>query len=127
MAIVGDALRPMIREVDDFLAKNPGWQNRLMESHPEVAFQMLNHGKGLRHSKHAQEGIAERIAILRSYGIDPVPLFAEFTVKQYEDVLDAVCLAASAQLGCKNGFQTIPENPTCDNRGLKMQMVFGRI
>ena len=127
MAIVGDALRPMIREVDDFLARNPGWQNRLMESHPEVAFQMLNHGKGLQHSKHTEAGIAERVAILRSYGADPVPLFAEFTPKQYEDVLDAVCLAVSAKLGCENGFSSIPENPYCDNRGLKMQMVFGKI
>ena len=86
---------------------------------------MLNGGNGLQHSKHTEEGIAERVAILRSYGINPVPLFAEFTVKQYEDVLDALCLAVSAKLGCENGFQTIPENPACDSRGLKMQMVFG--
>ena len=126
MAIVGDALRPMMREVDDFLAENTGWQNRLVESHPEVAFQMLNGGNGLQHSKHTEEGVAERVAILRSYGINPVLLFAEFTVKQYEDVLDALCLAASAKLGCENGFQTIPENPAYDSRGLKMQMVFGK-
>lgn len=126
MAIVGDALRPMIGEVDDFLAKNSSWQNRLLESHPEVAFQILNRGKGLQHSKHTEAGIAERVAILRSHGIDPVPLFAEFSAKQHEDVLDAVCLAVSAKLGCENGFQTIPENPICDSRGLKMQMAFGR-
>ena len=125
MAIVGDALRPMMREVDDFLAENTGWQNRLVESHPEVAFQMLNGGNGLQHSKHTEEGGAERVASLRSYGINPVVLVAEFTVKQYEDVLDALCLAASAKLGCENGFQTIPENPAYDSRGLKMQMVFG--
>ena len=124
MAIVGDALRPMIREVDDFLAKNPGWKNRLMESHPEVAFQILNHGKGLQHSKRTEAGVAERVAILRSHGIDPVPLFVEFAPKQHEDVLDAVCLAVSAKLGCENGFSSIPEKPTCDSRGLKMQMVF---
>ena len=78
----------------------------------------------MQHSKHKEAGIAERVAILRTYGIDPVPLFAEFTVKQYEDVLDAVCLAVTANLGCENGFQTIPENPICDSQGLKMQMVF---
>lgn len=126
MAIVGNVLRPMIREVDDYLSENPSWQNRLMESHPEVAFQMLNHGNGLQYSKHTEEGIAERVAILRSYGVDPVPLFAEFTPKQYEDVLDAVYLAVSAKLGCENGFCTIPESPSCDSRGLKMQMAFGR-
>ncbi len=88
---------------------------------------MLNGGNGLQYSKHTDAGIQERITILRQYGIDPIPLFAEFTPKQYEDVLDALCLAVSAKLGCENGFQTIPENPTCDSRGLKMQMVFGRI
>ena len=121
------AFSKMVRQVDKFLAENKYWQNRLVESHPEVAFQLLNGGKGLNHSKHTDEGIQERVAILQQYGIDPMPLFAEFTPKQYEDVLDALCLAGSAKLGCENGFRTIPENPTCDSRGLKMQMVFGTI
>ena len=120
------AFSKMIRQVDEFLAENKYWQNRLVESHPEAAFQLLNGGKGLNHSKHTDEGIQERIAILQQYGIDPMPLFAEFTPKQYEDVLDALCLAVSAKLGCENSFRTIPENPTCDSRGLNMQMVFGK-
>ena len=120
------AFAKMVRQVDEFLAENKCWQNRLVESHPEVAFQMLNGGNGLQHSKHSEAGIQERIAILQNYGIDPISLFAEFTPKQYEDVLDALCLAVSAKLGCENGFRTIPENPTCDSRGLKMQMVFGK-
>ena len=81
----------------------------------------------MQYSKHTDEGIAERLTILQSYGADPVPLFVEFTPKQYEDVLDAVCLAASAKLGYENGFSTIPDNPFFDSRGLKMQMVFGKI
>ena len=117
----------MIRQVDDFLAENKYWQNRLVESHPEVAFQMLNDGNGLQHSKHTKTGIHERIAILQHCGVDPTPLFAEFAPKQYEDVLDALCLAMSAKLGCENGFRTIPATPTCDSRGLKMQMVFGKM
>ena len=116
----------MIRQVDDFLTEEKYWQNRLVESHPEVAFQMLNGNNGLQYSKHTEAGIQERIAILQHYGVDPTPLFAEFTSKQYEDVLDALCLAVSAKLGCENDFQTIPENPTYDSRGLKMQMIFAR-
>ena len=115
----------MIRQVDEFLDMDDGWKNRLTESHPEVAFQRLNNGKGLRHSKHTEAGIAERIAIVQACGADPIPLFAGFAAKQYEDVLDAVCLALTAKLGCENGFHTIPENPVCDSRGLKMRMVFG--
>ncbi len=87
---------------------------------------MLNGGNGLQHSKHTEAGIQERIAILRQCGVDPISLFAEFTPKQYEDVLDALCLAVSAMLGCENGFKTIPANPSCDSRGLKMQMVLAR-
>ena len=120
------AFSKMIRQVDEFLAENKRWQNCLVESHPEVAFQLLNGGKGLNHSKHTEEGVQERITILQQYGVDPIFLFTEFTPKQYEDVLDALILAVSAKLGCKNGFQTIPANPSCDSRGLKMQMVFGK-
>ena len=115
----------MIRQVDDFLAEDTRWQNSLEECHPEVAFQMLNYGKELQYSKHTEEGIAERITILQSYGVDPILLFADFKPKQYEDVLDAVCHAVTVKLGCKNGFMSIPENPVCDIRGLKMQMFFG--
>ena len=121
------AFSKMIRQVDEFLAENKRWQNCLVESHPEVAFQLLNGGKGLNHSKHTEEGVQERITILQQYGVDPIFLFTEFTPKQYEDVLDALILAVSAKLGCKNGFQTIPANPSCDSRGLKMQMAFGRV
>ena len=116
----------MIQQVDDFLTEDTRWENRLVESHPEVAFQMLNNGRGLQYSKHTEEGLQERIAILQSCGVDPVPMFSEFAPKQQEDVVDAVCLAVSAKLGCDNGFRTIPENPVCDNHGLKMQMVFGK-
>ena len=118
------AFSKMIRQVDDFLLTDTYWKNRLTESHPEVAFQILNGGNGLQHSKHTEEGIRERIKILRSCGVDPIPLFAEFTPKQYEDVLDALCLAVSAKLGCENGFRLFPQNPSCDSRGIKMQMVF---
>lgn len=120
------AFSKMIRQVDDFLERETYWKNRLVESHPEVAFQCLNSGIGLQHSKHTEAGIAERIDILRSHNIDPLPCLAQFTSKQYADVLDALCLAVSAKFGCENGFRTIPENPSCDSRGLKMQMVFGK-
>lgn len=117
----------MIRQVDEFLSADPHWQNRLAESHPEVAFQILNGGKGLQYSKHTQAGIAERIAILRSLDFDPVPLFGGFRPNQYADILDAFCLALSAKLGYENGFRTIPANPVRDSRSLKMQMVFGNL
>ena len=121
------AFSKMIRQVDNFLSENPQWKNQLVESHPEVALQILNNDKGLQYSKHSDEGIEERIAILHSHRVDPTPLFADFSPKQYADILDALCLAVSAKLGCENGFQTIPDSPSLDTHGLKMQMVFGAV
>ncbi len=121
------AFSKMILQVDNFLEANPEWKNRLMESHPEVAFQMLNHGRGLQYSKHTEAGIAERVGILQNYGVDTNALLKDYSVKRHEDVLDALCLAVSAQQGCENGFFTLPNNPVCDSHGLKMQMVFGKV
>ena len=117
----------MICQVDQFLEQNPSWKNRLVESHPEVAFQMLNRGEGLEYSKHTQDGIAERTAILQRYGIDASSVLTGFTPKQHEDVLDALCLAVSAKMGIENGFMTIPEVSVPDKKGLYMQMAFGVI
>ena len=116
----------MIRQVDVFIQENSCWKNRLLESHPEVAFQMLNGGKGLRSSKHTEAGLRERIAILQSCGMDPTSALATCSPKQYTDALDAICLAVSARFGCEKGFCTIPNIPACDRYGIKMQMVFGR-
>ncbi|MBR4291619.1 MAG: DUF429 domain-containing protein, partial [Oscillospiraceae bacterium] len=117
----------MILQVDQFLERNPSWKNRLVESHPEVAFQMLNRGVGLQYSKHTPEGIAERVALLKQYGVVAAPVLTSFKPKQHEDVLDAVCLAVSAKMGIENGFMTIPEVSVPDKKGLYMQMAFGRI
>ena len=117
----------MICQVDQFLEQNPSWKNRLVESHPEVAFQMLNRGEGLEYSKHTPDGIAERTEILQRYGIDASSVLTGFTPKQHEDVMDALCLAVSAKMGIENGFVTFPEVPVLDKKGLSMQMVFGAI
>lgn len=117
----------MIRQVDAYLQENSIWNDRLLESHPEVAFQLLNNGIGLLHSKHSEAGIEERIGILRRHGVDPVPLLKEVSLKQREDVLDALCLALSAQLGCRYGFRTIPNEASCDKQGIHMKMTFGKI
>lgn len=117
----------MIRQVDAYLQENPTWKNRLLESHPEVAFQLLNNGIGLLHSKHSEAGMEERIGILRRHGVDPVPLLTEVSLKQREDVLDALCLALSAQLGCQYGFRTIPNQASCDKQGIHMKMTFGKV
>ena len=118
-----DGIRPMIRQVDEYLQEHPQWKNRLRESHPEVAFQALNHGIGLA-SKHKPEGIEERCQILEKNGLNIRSLLSQVSKKQQEDVLDAASLALTGQLGRQNKFKTLPEHPYCDSRGLKMQIVY---
>ena len=115
----------MIRQVDEYLDRSLEWKNRLLESHPEVSFQILNGGRGLTNSKKTPEGQTERIRILQDYGINPIPHLSKFSAETQNDFLDALSLAVSAQLGLQNGFVSIPECPKCDHRGLKMQMIFG--
>lgn len=113
-----------IRQVDAFLRDHSQWKNRLMESHPEVAFQILQNGLPLQYSKKTAQGLLERKQILRSYGMDSEDILRRFPVKWHNDVLDATALALHAKLGHRDGFRTVPEVPDCDSAGLKMQMVF---
>lgn len=121
----GLALSKIIREVDSFLQENPEWKNRLLESHPEVAFQMLNGGKGLVFSKHSEEGLDERRDILKRYDI-AIENIPQSGIKQ-DDILDAACLALVSKLGHMKGFSSIPEFPNCDDTGLKMQITLANI
>ena len=127
MSIVAEGLRSMVKEVDIFLQENPSWKNKLMESHPEVAFQILNNGIGLTHPKKTIEGQKERLNILKKYGYDLSDILKTYKEKQRPDILDAASLAVTAFLGLEYGFRTIPPVPVKDSTGLLMQMVFADI
>ena len=116
------ALCKIIRQVDAFLQENPKWKNRLLEGHPEVAFQKLNGDSGLLYSKHTPEGLAERANILKRYSVT----LPETSFKN-DDMLDAASLALIGRSGVKNGFVTIPKAPFCDRTGLKMQITLANI
>ena len=117
------AIIKCIRQVDEFLQNNPKWKNKLLESHPECAFQALNYGEGLEFSKHTDEGIELRTKILSKYVKNVKALLMMTPKEAREDVLDALCLAVSAKLGVKS----IPENPQKDSFGLKMQILVADI
>ena len=40
-----------------------------------------------------------------------------------DDIVDAICLAVTANLVSQGRFEVIPENPMSDETGLLMQMV----
>lgn len=118
----GIGIFPCIRQVDRFLAKNPDWNDRLIESHPECAFQSLNKKRGLQHSKHTEEGISERIAILTSFVSNIENLITSVQKNQREDLLDALCLAVTSGLP----FAPVNETVYRDSKGLPMQIVIAK-
>lgn len=120
------AICSAIRQVDEFLQSNPQWKNRLIESHPEVAFQALNHEQPIENSKHTAEGISERICILEEHIPDIGEIIRTSKSNIHEDILDASCLAVTGMLGTNYGFSTIPVVPATDHTGLKMQIVISK-
>lgn len=116
-------LFPKLREIDAVMT--PTLQERVRESHPEVAFATLA-GAPMAHNKKTPEGRAERLAVLRAQGLDlalvkPHP----FTKKDIapDDLLDAAVLAFSAERILRGSALRLPADPPRDARGLAMEIV----
>ena len=122
VSVQSQGIVPCIRDVDTFLFSHPEWAQHLNESHPECAFQALNGGNGLLHSKHTPEGIQLRIDILSRYVSGVQQLIDKAPKKAKEDILDALCLAVTASLDTVS----IPTVPKTDRLGLPMQIVIAR-
>jgi len=129
------AICNQIRELDEFLANEPEFKERLMESHPEICFAVLASKDSkwvlpLYNSKHTEEGYLDRIDVMEEF-YDKTDEFIETVSKnsallKYQvDCIDALCLAVSARMSMLNGMRTIPEVPEKDTRGISMRIVYG--
>lgn len=120
------AIIPKMREVDEFLLSNEEYMNVIRESHPEVCFARLN-GEVLMTNKSEKEGITDRVQVLSRYLQNLSEEYVRTSAKKLgcklDDILDAVCLAVTANLDAQGRTEIIPENPSTDDKGLKMQMV----
>ncbi|MDR0936881.1 MAG: DUF429 domain-containing protein [Oscillospiraceae bacterium] len=127
-----------IREIDDFLRDNPEWKNRLVESHPEYCFALLNDNKPILGDKKKAGGECEiaRIETLSKYYPEITLVIEEFRnlfnkrmkpENRYNDLLDALALAIVGAIGLRHGFTYLPEIPTADSQGLLMQIVGANI
>lgn len=123
LTVAGSGILPCIKQVDSFLQSNLEWKERLIESHPECAFQALNGGKGIETSKHTPEGIEERIAILSQYVFNVREFVDSVSKSKKEDILDSLCLAVTS----KFGYVSIPKKPVRDSKGLPMRIVIADI
>lgn len=124
------AIIPKIREVDYFLQSNPHYKNRILESHPEVCFAILN-GRTIVTKKNEFDGINERISILHRF----LPMLSVNYIsdasKQFkcmmDDIIDAICLAVIGTFVAENKYYSIPPNPMSDETGLSMQMILPKL
>lgn len=120
-------IMPKIKEVNSLLIENKSLQPAIKESHPEISFKYLNLGIPLVHSKKTEKGISERLEILRKYKPNSSTMFhkALLTYKRKEvakdDILDALCLAITAERSVNFG-RSIPHNPKTDEFGIKMSI-----
>lgn len=107
--------------------------NRLLESHPEYCFSLLNAGLPVRENKRTADGAAKRLALLRKYYPKSDELLEIFKTKypallsKTDDLLDALSLAVIGAIGLKNGFHTIPNIPSKDAKSINMQIVGANI
>jgi 8-oxo-dGTP diphosphatase len=124
------AIIPKMREVDMFLVENRKYVNVIRESHPEVCFARLNNGV-LLSNKSKQEGIIDRVEVLSMFLPDVSEDFVTASAKSLgckpDDVLDAICLAVTANLDSQGKTEVIPEMPSVDDKGIIMQMVIPKM
>lgn len=129
ISLQSDAIRPKIRELDAFLHDNPVWRNRLLESHPEYCFAILNGGEPILENKKTRDGAEFRLSLLQKYYPASYAVHEHYiqlaprSEAKLDDVIDAFVLSVVGAMGLKFGFTTLPEHPTKDNIGLYMQMV----
>lgn len=120
------AIIPKMRELDEFLLENREYMNVIRESHPEVCFARLN-GEVIMTVKSERDGIADRVQVLSMYLHDLSEDYVKESAKKLgckpDDILDAICLAVTANLDAQGRTEIIPEKPSTDDKGIKMQMV----
>ena len=119
------AIIPKIRELDEFFDVHPEYKNRILESHPEVAFARLN-GSVVMSRKKEEPGLSVRRHILSEY-LDKNDLSGLYDkAKELEcgqdDLIDAICLAVIGAMYAHGQTETLPEEPEKDEKGLLMQL-----
>lgn len=119
-----------IKEVDKLLRKNKKAQNMFIESHPEACFAALNESP-LQYYKKTDEGIKERLSILKKYYKD-IKSHVNKVIGPYknqeievDDILDAWILAVSASRGRSN-LRFLPNDFEYDSMGLPMRIAIPR-
>jgi predicted RNase H-like nuclease len=119
-------LFPKIREIDALLRQDASARARIVESHPEGAFMVMNGGRPLAEPKKVKSrpwpaGLAERRALLLAAGI-PEPVLAGKPPPgaDFDDLLDACACHVVAGRWLRGEARSFPAAPGRDSQGLPM-------
>lgn len=119
-------IRERIKAVDDLMT--PAHQERIREGHPEVVFAALNGGRPLKNTKDTEEGIGERMVLLRKAGVpsfDPSAERARLGRGEValDDIVDAAAMLLTARHVISGTAERLPlGGGQRDERGLLMEM-----
>ncbi len=117
-----------IREIDFVLRTRPDLSSTVREVHPEVSFRAWNGGQAMQFSKRTPKGRDERRRLVdRDFGPDAFETVrSEFRVSDvaHDDILDAFAVLWTASRIHRGLAVTLPEEPTVDAVGLRMEIVF---
>ena len=115
---------PKIRQLDRFLQICPEARERMLESHPELAFARVK-GQPLTHSKKQAAGQLERLAILSGHWPAVTDVYHQAVGRwrrsevQRDDILDAMVLL----LTLRGRWATLLETSQRDQRGLAINLI----
>jgi predicted RNase H-like nuclease len=110
-------LLPRIEDVDTVIT--PELQSRVFEVHPELSFAAMDGGAPVLAPKRSATGARRRQHLLARVGV-AVPERPPGAA--LDDVLDGCALAWSARRIADGFASRIPALPTCDARGLRMEI-----
>lgn len=122
-------ISPKIRQVDLLMGTEQLASNVIRESHPEICFWALAGGKAMVHNKKTEQGIEERLSVLKNINRSSEEIYDKamqaFKRKDLakDDILDALALAITAA-SPSNTLATIPEHPERDLKNLPMEIVY---
>lgn len=122
----GFGILAKIREVDRCLRADEELARRVREVHPEVCFLFMNGAKPMPHPKKSLDGAMERLRLLEAH-FGPVysGLRAAVPTRYVasDDIVDALAALWSAERFRDGTHHTLPDTPSRDRFGLRMEMV----
>lgn len=117
---------PKIREIDRLIRAEPGSKTRIFETHPELAFTILNGGKPMTLPKTiksitAESGVDERRNLLKRHGL-PAELVDAKPPKgaKPDDMIDALVALLVAERIAGGEARAFPDEVVTDAHGIRI-------